>query len=180
MATTDVQSPTCPSSTRGEQDHQSTSDRASYSSAINETYGGPTTGTLLTDCLADMPVEYIKHKKSQDLLGLILKDHDGGILDSNIPSPQNVVEQIPQEQIIACPVHGALLRKLQGTTSHLLNPVQGMSMTPMGRYVAEGLEVRYALMNLSKNGTDMEWARYSGCLCGPDRLPHNSDDCGSE
>jgi hypothetical protein len=161
----EAQSSSRPFSTRGDRDQQSASRRASNSPTIDEIYDWHSTDTSLAERGEVSRAESIKHQQRHDLLGLALQDSRDDLLDNELQSPKNSAESISQEQISACPVHGALLAELQDTTRHLSSQGQGMASMPMERFLAEGLAERYTLLKISQTETEGDWARYSACLC---------------
>jgi hypothetical protein len=161
-----LQSPTRASSIEGEQDQRSASHKASGFPKIKDTYDWFDAEAALAERPADFWTPHVKHRQEQDLSGLTLQASNNDILDNELETSKEVIEAIPQKQIRACPVHGALFAGLYGDTDLLPNPSQETGPMPIQRYVAEGLAERYALLSSNQTETGGEWARYSGCRCG--------------
>jgi hypothetical protein len=118
-------------------------------------------------------ITYSAHRQQNDLLGLTLQMPNTCLSNnetkiSNASLQNASLQAASDEKIAACPVHNALHAKLHadtltgnGTTSE-----PNRVLMPMKRYVAEGVEERYALFDVGQAESGGDWARYFGCLCG--------------
>lgn len=122
--------------------------------------------------LAGPPNEEIAHtayKKQYDLLGLTPPTTHEYLPDEDMACSDSSLQRAHDEKIAACPVHGALLTKFH-TERDIVSevarePQSTLTPLPMDRYLAEGLDERYALLNINHPGRGGEWARYSACIC---------------
>jgi len=133
----------------------------------NEIYNPFETESSTQDHLCDSSTEYMKHRQEQDLLGLTLQTPKNSLPDNEMNTPNTLLQAVPEEKIVACPLHNALLAGLladEVTSDGTASDSKSMLM-PMDRYLAEGLGERYALLNLRPSDAEGDWARYSGCLC---------------
>jgi hypothetical protein len=111
------------------------------------------------------------HRPQHDLLGLALQIENNGSSGNKVHTSKEVIEATShdQEQVFAglCPMHEALLARVQSNMDGQPGQVRELKQIPMERYLAEDLEERYALFSLGPTSVGEEWARYSGCRCVP-------------
>jgi hypothetical protein len=129
------------------------------------------------DTLADPStgdITYSADRQQHDLLGLSLQTAINGLSNNETKAPNNsfhntALQAVLGEKVAACPVHKTLLAGFHASavTGGATTSEPKSKLMPMGRYLAEGLEERYALVSVSQSETGGEWARYySACLCG--------------
>jgi hypothetical protein len=111
------------------------------------------------------------YRPQHGLLGLALQTYNNGLPGNEVHASKEVIEATPhdQEQIPSrlCPIHKSLLAGIPLNMDAQPGQVTESKHTPMERYLAEGLVERYALFSIGMTNAGEEWARYSGCLCGP-------------
>ncbi len=91
-------------------------------------------------------------------MGLALQTFNDGVTGSEKNNSSSPLEGVTEELNSACPIHSALLAALNAatvTSGGITSELEG-TFKPIDRYLAEGIEERYALLSVSDSDTGGE------------------------
>jgi hypothetical protein len=113
------------------------------------------------DALCLYTREDLSSQQQHDLLGLALQTSAGRVPDDEVETSYEGPRAIDEDHIPTCPIHRSIL----SNTSIPIVPGGEQMVTPMDRYLAEGIQERYALVHVGISDSEEPWARYKDCLC---------------
>jgi hypothetical protein len=112
-------------------------------------------GTLSIHTMENLP-----YQQEHDLIGLALQTSITAVPNDEVEISHEGPRSVNDGHISICPIHHSIL-----SSADKLKVQEGQKLVPIVRYLAEGLQERYALVNVETSDSEEQWARYKDCRC---------------